>query len=201
MNKTNVAVLASGNGTNFQAIIDARIEAANLNVLVCNKPDAYAIKRAEKHRIAVELINHKDFGTREKFESRIISKLEEYNTELVVLAGFMRLLTPFFLERYKNRIINLHPALLPSFPGMHSVKQALDYGVKFTGCTVHFVDEGIDTGPIILQAAVPVEADDTEESLFNKIHQEEHKIFPKAVRLLCEKKFRIEGRKVLIEHI
>jgi len=198
MSKTNVAVFVSGSGTNFQAIIDAKIEAANLAVLVCNKPDAYAIKRAENHEIPVELVNHKDFETREDFETEIIKRLDPYEIELVVLAGFMRVLTPFFVGRFKNRIINLHPALLPSFPGMHAARQALDYGAKVTGCTVHFVDEGVDTGPIILQAVVPITDDDTEETLLEKIHKEEHRIYPEAVRLFCERSLTIEGRRVII---
>lgn len=199
MSKTNVAVFVSGSGTNFQAIIDANIEAANIAVLVCNKLDAYAIKRAENHGIPVELVNHKDFEAREDFEAEIIRRLEKYGIELVVLAGFMRVLTPFFVGKFKSRIINLHPALLPSFPGMHAAKQALDYGSKVTGCTVHFVDEGVDTGPIILQAVVPIEDDDTEESLLEKIHKEEHRIYPESIRLFCEGRLSIEGRRVNIK--
>ena len=199
MSKTNVAVFVSGSGTNFQAIIDANIEAANLAVLVCNKPDAYAIKRAENHSIPVELVSHKDFETREGFEAEIINRLSRYDVELVVLAGFMRVLTPFFVGRFKNRIINLHPALLPSFPGMHAARQALDYGVRVTGCTVHFVDDGVDTGPIILQAVVPIADDDTEELLLEKIHREEHRVYPEAVRLFCEGKISINGRRVYIK--
>ena len=198
MSKTNVAVFVSGSGTNFQAIIDANIEAANLSVLICNKPDAYAIKRAETNGIPVELVNHKDYETREDFEAEIIRRLENYDIGLVVLAGFMRVLTPFFVGRFKNRIINLHPALLPSFPGMHAAKQALDYGSKFTGCTVHFVDEGVDTGPIILQAVVPISDDDTEETLLEKIHKEEHRIYPEAVKLFCEGRITINGRRVKV---
>lgn len=196
--KKNVAVFVSGSGTNLQAIIDARIEAANLAVVVCNKPEAYAIERAKKNNIPIELVNHKDFETREDFEKEIISRLEKYNIELVVLAGFMRVLTPYFVRQFKYRIINLHPALLPSFPGINSAKQALDYGVKFTGCTVHFVDEGVDTGPIIIQAVVSISEEDTEETLLEKIHKEEHRIFPEAVRLLCEGRLRIDGRRVFI---
>ena len=186
MSKTNVAVFVSGSGT-------------NIAVLVCNKPEAYAIKRAENHGIPVELVNHKDFETREDFEAEIIRRLEKYGIELVVLAGFMRVLTPFFVGKFESRIINLHPALLPSFPGMHAAKQALDYGAKVTGCTVHFVDEGVDTGPIIVQAVVPITDDDTEESLLEKIHKEEHRIYPEAVRLFCEGRINIDGRRVLIK--
>jgi len=196
--KINIAVFVSGSGTNLQAIIDAKIELANLAVVVCNKPDAYAITRAEKNNIPVELVNHKDFETREDFEKEIIGRIDKYNIKLIVLAGFMRVLSPYLLKKFKNRIINLHPALLPSFPGMRVVKQALDYGVKYTGCTVHFVDEGVDTGPIILQSVVPITDDDTEETLLEKIHREEHSIYPEAVRLFCEGRLEIKGRRVFL---
>lgn len=197
-NKTNVAVFVSGSGSNLQAIIDAKIEPANLAVVLSNKHDAYAIERAKKHKISVEIVNHKDFETREGFEKEIIKRLDKYGIELIVLAGFMRVLTPYFVGKFKNRIINLHPALLPSFPGMHAAKQALDYGVKYAGCTVHFVDECVDTGAIIIQAVVPVENDDTEDTLLEKIHKEEHRIYPEAVKLFCEHRLHIEGRRVFI---
>ena len=131
--KINIAVFVSGSGTNLQAIIDAKIELANLAVVVCNKPDAYAITRAEKNNIPVELVNHKDFETREDFEKEIIGRIDKYNIKLIVLAGFMRVLSPYLVRKFKNRIINLHPALLPSFPGIRAAKLALDYGVKYTG--------------------------------------------------------------------
>ena len=193
-----VAVFVSGSGSNLQAIIDAKIEPANLAVVLSNKHDAYAIERAKKHKISVEIVNHKDFETREGFEKEIIKRLDKYSIELIVLAGFMRVLTPYFVGKFKNRIINLHPALLPSFPGMHAAKQALDYGVKYAGCTVHFVDECVDTGAIIIQAVVPVENDDTEDTLLEKIHKEEHRIYPEAVKLFCEHRLHIEGRRVFI---
>lgn len=198
-NKKNVAVFVSGSGSNLQALIDSGIESANIAVVVCNKPGAYAIERARKYNIPVEIIDHKDYDSREDFEKEIISRIGDYNIDLIVLAGFMRILSPYFVRRYKHRIINLHPALLPAFPGMHSARQALEYGVKFTGCTVHFVDEGVDTGPIIKQAVVTVEDDDTEQSLLDKIHRKEHEIYPEAVRLFCENKLRIEGRRVFID--
>lgn len=198
-NKKNVAVFVSGSGSNLQALIDSGIESANIAVVVCNKPGAYAIERARKYNIPVEIIDHKDYDSREDFEKEIISRIGDYNIDLIVLAGFMRILSPYFVRRYKHRIINLHPALLPAFPGMHSARQALEYGVKFTGCTVHFVDEGVDTGPIIKQAVVTVEDDDTEQSLLDKIHRKEHEIYPEAVRLFCEDKLRIEGRRVFID--
>jgi len=198
MSKTNVAVFVSGSGTNLQAIIDSGIESANIAVVVCDTPGVMAIERARKHGIPVELVNGRDFESREEFERRIVAKIDRYDIGLVVLAGFMRILTPYFLGRFANRIINIHPSLLPSFPGTNSVRQALDYGVKQTGCTVHFVGEEVDAGPIILQAVVPVTEEDTEETLLEKVHTEEHKILPEAIRLFCEGKLTLSGRKVLI---
>jgi phosphoribosylglycinamide formyltransferase-1 len=196
--KTRVAVFVSGSGTNLQAIIDAQIPSVEVVVVVSNNPSAYAIERAKKHNIPVEVIDHRNYSSREEFEKEILRRLKPYNVDLIALAGFMRILSPLFVRAYKNRIMNLHPALLPSFPGVHAAKQALDYGVKFTGCTVHFVDEGVDTGPIILQAVVPVYESDTEESLLERIHKEEHRIYPEAIRLFAEGKLRIEGRRVFI---
>ena len=199
MSKVNVAVFASGRGTNFQSIVNANIETADILVLVCNNPAAYAINVAKMYGIDCVLVNHKDFTTRMDFEVEILRKLEKYEIELVVLAGFMRLLTPFFISKFKNRIMNLHPSLLPSFPGMHAVRQAINYGSKVTGCTVHFVDDGTDTGPIIMQSVVQIADNDTENSLLEKIHEQEHKIYPKAIKLFCESSLIIEGRKVLIK--
>ncbi|HXG31348.1 MAG TPA: phosphoribosylglycinamide formyltransferase [Thermodesulfobacteriota bacterium] len=197
--KTRLAVFVSGSGTNLQAIIDAQIPSVEIVVVISNNPAAYAIERAKRHNIPVEVIDHRNYPSREEFEKEILRRLEPYKVDLIALAGFMRVLSPVFVRAYKNRIMNLHPALLPSFPGMHAAKQALDYGVKFTGCTVHFVDEGVDTGPIILQAVVPIHEGDTEESLLEKIHKEEHRIYPEAIRLFAEGRLRIEGRKVLIK--
>jgi len=199
MSKKNIAVFVSGSGTNLQAIIDAKIKSANLAVVLSNKPDAYALERALKHNIPVEVVDHKEFDTREAFEAELIERLKKYNVKLIALAGFMRILTSFFVNNYKHSIINLHPALLPSFPGIHSAKQALDYGVKITGVTVHFVDDGVDTGPIILQSVVPIDDSDSEDSLLEKIHKEEHRIFPEAVKLFCEGRLSISGRKVIIK--
>ncbi len=198
MPKTNVAVFVSGSGTNLQAVIDSGIESANIAVVVCDTPGVLAIERARKHRIPVELVNSRDFESREEFERQIVTKIHRYDIELVVLAGFMRILTPYFIGRFKDRIINIHPSLLPSFPGTNSVIQALDYGVKQTGCTVHFVREEVDAGPIILQAVVPVDEEDTEETLLEKVHVQEHGILPEAIRLFCEGKLTLSGRKVLI---
>ena len=196
--KTRLAVFVSGSGTNLQAMIDAQISSVEIVVVLSNNPEAYAIERARKHNIRVEVIDHKQYSSREEFEKEIIRRLEPYSVDLIALAGFMRILSPFFVRSYKNRIMNLHPALLPLFPGMHAAKQALDFGVKFTGCTVHFVDEGVDTGPIILQAVVPIHDNDTEEDLLDRIHKEEHSIYPEAIRLFAEGRLRIEGRRVFV---
>ncbi len=197
--KTRLAVFASGNGSNLQAIVDAHISSIKVAVVLSNNPSAYAIERAKKHNIPVEVIDHRDFPSREDFEKEMFRRLEPYKIDLVALAGFMRILSPLFIRAYKNRIMNLHPAVLPSFPGTNAARQALDYGVKFTGCTVHFVDEGVDTGPIILQAVIPIYDTDTEYSLLGRIQIEEHRIYPEAVRLFAEGKLRVEGRKVFIK--
>ncbi len=196
--KTKVGILVSGNGSNLQAIIDEKIASCEIALVISNKPDVYAIKRAESNNIPVEIINNKNFETRQEFERQLIKSLDSRGIELIVLAGFMRVLTPLFVRHYKNRIINIHPALLPSFPGVDAAKQALEYGVKCSGCTVHFVDDGVDTGPIILQAIVSIEDSDTEQTLLERIHKEEHRVFPEAVRLFCEGKIKIEGRRVII---
>lgn len=198
MSKTNIAVFVSGSGTNLQAIIDSGIESANIAVVVCDIPGVMAIERARKHGIPVELVNSGDFESREEFERQIVAKIDGYDIDLVVLAGFMRILTPYFIGCFSNRIINIHPSLLPSFPGTNSVRQALDYGVKKTGCTVHFVREEVDAGPIILQAVVSITEEDTEETLLEKIHTEEYRILPEAIRLFCEGKLTLSGRRVLI---
>jgi len=197
MKKMRVAVFVSGSGSNLQAIIDASIPSIEIALVFSNNPDAYALKRAEKHGIPTLVINHRDFKSREEFEGEILRHLGPLGIELIALAGFMRILSPVFVKAYGNRIVNLHPALLPSFPGIHSARQAIEAGVKFTGCTVHFVDEDVDSGPIILQAVVPVEDDDDEDSLLRKIHAEEHRIYPEAIRLISEGKIRIEGKRVL----
>lgn len=196
-----IGVLASGRGSNFQAIID-EIEAgrlpASIELLIVDNPEAYAIKRAEKHKIPYLYINPKEFSTKEAFYEKIRDELTLKGVELVVLAGFMRIVKKPLLDAFPNRIINIHPALLPSFPGLHAQKQAIDYGVKITGCTVHFVDEGVDSGPIIIQAALPVHPDDTEDTLSERILKLEHKILPEAIRLFAEGRIRVEGRKVKI---
>lgn len=172
----------------------------NPAIIISNNPDAMGLKIAQKMGIKTEVIASKNFeGTRWQYDQKIIKALEKYGVTpkngLVCLAGFMRIISPEFISKYKNRIINIHPAILPSFPGLHAQKQALDYGVKFSGCTVHFVDSGVDTGPIILQEIVPVLDDDTEETLSRKILAKEHKAYAKAVRLVAEGKIKISGRK------
>ena len=194
-----LGVLISGSGTNLQAIID-NIETgfipAEISVVISNNPDAYGLKRAEKKGIPIEVINHKDFPSREEFEKKLIEVLDSYNVDYVILAGFMRVLTDFFINHFKNRILNIHPALLPSFPGVNAQKQAFDYGVKFSGCTVHFVTEKVDVGPIIIQAVVPVLPEDTAEKLQKRILEKEHIIFPLAIKMLVEEKLKIAGNKV-----
>jgi len=197
----NIAVFASGKGTNFQAIIDAcksgKIK-ANLALLISERPDAYALMRAKEAGIKSLLLERKNFKSREDFDREITKNLEKEKIDLVVLAGFMRLLSVEFVKKYRNKILNIHPALLPSFKGTEGIKDALEYGVKITGPTVHFVDEELDHGPIILQTAVEVEDTDTEETLTEKIHKEEHRIYPEAIRLFVEGRLKIEGRKVKV---
>jgi len=196
-----IGVLASGRGSNFQAIID-EIEAkrlqAKIEILIVDNPSAYAIERAKKHGIPYLYINPEDFSTKKSFYEKIRDELIAREVELVVLAGFMRIVRKPLVDAFPNRIMNIHPALLPSFPGLHGQKQAVDYGVRISGCTVHFVDEGVDSGPIIIQAAVPVHPDDTEESLSERILKLEHKIFPEAIRLFAEGRLKVEGRKVKV---
>lgn len=197
----NIAVFCSGQGTNLQAIIDAvkcRQIKANLSLVVCDNPKAYAIQRAKKAHVEVALVDPREFPTRKKLEGEIIRHLKRKKIGLIALAGFMRVLSPQFVREYKNRILNIHPALLPSFRGAHAIKDALSYGVKITGPTVHFVTEAVDSGPIILQAACPVKDRDTEENLLARVHKLEHKIYPKAIELFAEGRTKVVGRKVKI---
>lgn len=196
-----VGVLVSGRGSNLQAIIDS-IEAEKMNtaiaVVISNVPGVQALERAKDHGIKTLVVDGKGFRDKSDYEKEVIRALDGEKVDLVCLAGYMRLLSPEFVRHFKGRIMNIHPALLPAFPGLHVQKQALEYGVKFSGCTVHFVDEGCDTGPIIIQAVVPVLDDDTEESLSARILEQEHRIYPEAIRLFSENKLRIEGRRVKI---
>ena len=197
-----LGVLASGRGSNFQSIID-EIEAGSLNasirLLITDNPDAYAIERAKKRSIEYLYLNPLDFKSKNDFYARIAEELVKRDVDLVILAGFMRIVGKPLIEAFPNRIMNIHPALLPAFPGLHSQKQAVDYGVRVSGCTVHFVDAGMDTGPIIIQAAVVVSPDDTENTLSERILRLEHKIFPYAIRLYSEGRLYADGRTVKIK--
>jgi len=196
------AVFVSGNGTNLQVIIDAvnRKEIpGQIALVVSDNPSAYAVVRAKNAGIETFVFNPKDYNSRQDYEKIIVGELEKRSVDFIVLAGFMRVLTPFFIRKYKNKILNIHPALLPSFPGAHGVRDALNYGVKVTGVTVHFVDEGVDTGPIIFQEPERVRDDDTEESLHQRLHKIEYRIYPLAIKLFIEDKLVIEGRKVKVK--
>ena len=196
-----IGVLISGGGTNLQAIIDA-IEAgkldAKIEVVLSNKADAQGLARARQHRIPTEVLDHKSFSSRESYDEAVVNLLRGRGVELVILAGFMRLLSPVFVKAYSNRIMNIHPALLPSFPGLHVQQKAVEHGVRFSGCTVHFVNEECDEGPIIIQAVVPVFSDDTGEALAARILEQEHRIYPRAIQLYAEGRLKIVGRKVLV---
>lgn len=198
-----IGVLASGRGSNFQAIIDAVEKGflhAEIGLLITDNESAFAVERAKKHKIDHLYINPGEFQTKEAFFQKIADEFKNKKVELVILAGFMRIVRKPLLDAFPDRIMNIHPALLPAFPGLHGQKQAVDYGVRISGCTVHFVDEGTDTGPIIIQAAVPVSPDDTEDSLSEKILEFEHKIFPEAIKLFSEGRLEVRGRKVFIKN-
>jgi phosphoribosylglycinamide formyltransferase-1 len=196
-----LGVLVSGRGSNLQAIFDA-IQAgrlkAKIGVVISDNPEALALKRMAGFGIATTVIERSRFANRENFEMAVAEELNVHHVELVVLAGFMRILSPQFVSLFRGRIMNIHPALLPAFAGLDAQAQAIDYGVKVSGCTVHFVDEGMDTGPIILQEAVPVKDDDTAQTLAERILHVEHVLYPRAISLYCEGRLRIEGRKVVI---
>jgi phosphoribosylglycinamide formyltransferase-1 len=197
----NIAIFASGRGTNFSAIHRAIKKgklSANLSLLICDEPKAGVIGRAKRVGVKVVLVKREDFANKRDFEIQIMQHLKENNIDLVVLAGFMRILSPEFVSAYKGRILNIHPALLPSFKGAHAIKDAFDYGIKVTGVTVHFVDEQMDHGPIILQQAVKVEENDTLETLEAKIHKLEHRLYPEAIKLFFEGRLKLEGRRVRI---
>jgi phosphoribosylglycinamide formyltransferase-1 len=198
----DIGVLVSGSGSNFQSIID-QIEKGNLDasikVAISNNPDAYALERAKKHNIPAVVIDHNNFHDRDEFDQKMIDVLNSYSVQLVIMAGFMRILTPLFIKAFPMRIMNIHPAILPSFQGIHAQERAFDYGVKFSGCSVHFADEGVDTGPIIIQSVVPVYTDDTAETLQQRILKEEHRIFPQAIQFYAEDKLEIIGRKVRVK--
>jgi phosphoribosylglycinamide formyltransferase-1 len=197
-----IGVLASGSGSNLQAIMDAcagGLIEGTVAVVVCNVEGAYALERARRMDVPSVVVPHERYPDRDAFDAELARILEDERVDLVALAGFMRVLTPAFLRRFPGRIMNIHPALLPSFPGLHVRQRAIDYGVRFSGCTVHFVDEGIDTGPIIIQAVVPVYPDDTEEELNDRILKLEHRIYPRAIQLFAEGRLVVEGRRVKVK--
>ncbi|KAF6244167.1 MULTISPECIES: phosphoribosylglycinamide formyltransferase [Nitrosopumilus] len=202
----NLGILISGRGSNMESILKSikkKKIPINPSIVISNKPDARGLKIAKKLGVNTEVVESKGFkGNRAEYDKKIITVLTKYGVTprngLVCLAGFMRIISPEFVKKYKNRIINIHPALLPSFPGLDAQKQALEYGAKFSGCTVHFVDAGMDTGPVIIQSVVKVKENDTESSLSKRILKEEHRIYPEAVNLFARKKIKVSGRRTII---
>lgn len=204
MKRVKLGILVSGRGSNLQAIIDSIANgslAAKIAVVISDQSGAYALERARQNGIPAVPVSPKGYkGKRGEYDALLVRELRTYGVELVILAGFMRIITGTLIAAFPNRIMNIHPALLPAFPGLHVQKAALEYGVRFSGCTVHFVDEGMDTGPIIIQAVVPVLDSDTEESLSARILKQEHRIFSRAIQLYSEGRLRIEGRRVLVDN-
>jgi phosphoribosylglycinamide formyltransferase-1 len=198
--KKRIGVLLSGRGSNFEALADGiasgRIPNAEIALVISSREGAPGLERAKSRGIATRVIPSKGLE-RETYDRQVVAVLNEHKVDLVCLAGYMRLLSPYFVAAFPSRILNIHPSLLPSFPGLESQRQALEYGVKFAGCTVHFVDENLDAGPIVLQSAVPVKDDDTEDTLSARILQEEHRIYSEAVRIVLEGRYKIEGRRVI----
>jgi phosphoribosylglycinamide formyltransferase-1 len=198
--RKRIGVLLSGRGSNFEALAESiasgRIPNAEIAVVISNRDGAPGIDRARARGIATRVIPSKGLE-RETYDRQVVAALNEHKVDLVCLAGYMRLLSPYFVAAFPNRILNIHPSLLPSFPGLESQRQALEYGVKFAGCTVHFVDENLDAGPIVLQAVLPVNDDDTEDTLSARILQEEHRIYSEAVRIVLEDRYTIQGRRVI----
>lgn len=196
-----IGVLVSGSGTNLQAILDSVARGdlkADVRVVVSNRARAYALERARNHGIAALAIDHRGVSSREDFDRALLNELRARDVELVVCAGFMRLLSRVMLGAFPYRIMNIHPALLPSFPGIHGPRDAIEYGVRISGCTVFFVTEGVDVGPIIIQSAVPVLPGDDQETLAERIHREEHRIYPEAIRLYQEGRLQVSARRVII---
>jgi phosphoribosylglycinamide formyltransferase 1 len=198
--KKRIGVLLSGRGSNFVALAESvaagRIPNAEIAIVVSNREGAPGIDKAKERGITTRVIPSKGLE-RETYDRQVAVVLNEHKVDLICLAGYMRLLSPYFVASFPNRILNIHPSLLPSFPGLESQRQALEYGVKFAGCTVHFVDENLDAGPIVLQAAVPVHDEDTEATLSERILAEEHRIYSEAVKIVLEGKFKIAGRRVV----
>lgn len=202
MTKKQIGVLLSGRGSNFEALAESaargRLPNAEIAIVVSNRENAPGIERARARGIEARVIPSKGLE-REAYDKLVVAALAEKKVDLVCLAGYMRLLSPVFVAAFRNRILNIHPSLLPAFPGLEAQRQALEHGAKFSGCTVHFVDENLDAGPIVLQAVVEIENDDTPETLSKRILREEHRIYTEAVRIVLEERYRIEGRRVLID--
>ena len=199
---TKVAVLASGRGSNFQAIVDAEkqdnLGAAKIEVLITDQAEAQALERAEREEIANYFLDPDQYETKQDYEEALIKLLKKYEVDLVVMAGFMRLLSPYFIGDYRQQVMNIHPSLLPAFKGLNAQQQALDYGVRVTGCTVHFADEGMDTGPIILQQPVEIKEEDNVVSLAKRIRDKEHQLYPQAIKLFSEGRLEVVEGKVRI---
>ena len=196
-----IAVLISGRGSNLQSLIDASKQndfPAQIMCVISNKPNVQGLERATAAGIPALVINHRDYADRAAFEAALDAKLQEYGVQLVCLAGFMRILTPWFVERWLDRLVNIHPSLLPSFPGLDTHRKAIEYGVKFAGCTVHYVRAEMDHGPIIIQAAVPVLHDDTEDTLAHRVLEAEHRIYPEAVRFIAEGRVNVHLEKTFV---
>ncbi|MBB5144239.1 phosphoribosylglycinamide formyltransferase [Desulfovibrio intestinalis] len=195
----NIAILASGSGSNAQAMIDkaaAGVLDVNICCIVCNRPGAGVIERARKAGVTCVVLDHEEFADRESYDREVVQTLQEHGTQLVVLAGYMRMLSTAFLDAFSGRVINIHPALLPSFPGVHGGVDACEYGVKISGCTVHFVEEKMDSGPVIIQAAVPVNPDEEVDDLMQRIHAMEHRIYPQAIQWFAQNRINVWGREV-----
>lgn len=199
--KKRIGILLSGRGSNFEALADSvaagRIPNAEIAIVISHRESAPGIDRARARGVDARVIPSKGLE-REAYDRQVVAALQEKKVDLVCLAGYMRLLSPYFVQAFRGRILNIHPSLLPAFPGLESQRQALEHGAKFAGCTVHFVDENLDAGPIILQSAVPIRDDDTVDSLSERILAEEHRIYSEAVRIVLEGRFRIDGRRVII---
>jgi phosphoribosylglycinamide formyltransferase-1 len=199
--RIRLGVLVSGRGSNLQAILDSideKMVAADVVVVISDKAEAYALERARKEGIAAVYLDPKGHPSREEYDRVMTDRLKEHRVDLVALAGYMRIVSPVFLDAFPMKVMNVHPSLLPSFPGLNPQQKAIDYGVRFSGCTVHFVDGSVDNGPIIIQAVVPVFDDDTEESLSRRILVQEHRIYPEAIQLFAEGRLCVQGRRVVI---
>ena len=197
-----LGVLISGRGSNLQAILDAIAEGrldARVGVVVSNEADAQGLERAEKAGVPTAVLSHQDYDSREGFDEAVLAQLKKHDVDVVCLAGFMRILSPVLVRAFSNCVLNIHPSLLPAFVGLHAQRQAVEHGAKLSGCTVHLVDEELDHGPILLQAPVAVEEQDTEESLSARILAQEHKLYPEAIKLILDGKVRVDGRRALIQ--